>query len=150
MMAQFLGWISTFFQRTFGSMMGYISELFGYLFQKLFDLLELLFRPFFILFAIIFYFFFQLGKLVLLLFMLLLGIGKIFFALVKGIFLTLAGFTFTPSTRNDGAWTNVFNNVVGGLDFYQIDTLAYVLLFLIWFSTAFVAIKLLGSMKGGD
>lgn len=149
MIAQILAWISDFFQRTIGSLMGSISELFGYLFQKLFDLLEMLFRPFLILFSIQFYFLSQLADLILSLFDLFLGIGKIFVSLVKAIFLTLAGFSFTPSTRDDGQWTSIFNHIVGGLDFFQMDTLAYILLFLIWFSTAFAAVRILQGLRSG-
>jgi hypothetical protein len=149
MIGQFLGWIGTFFTRIFNSLIGYLGDLFGYLFQKLIDFLNLLFKPLFILIGIIFYFIYKLGELVITLLVLLLGIGKIFFALVKGIFLTLAGFSFTPTTRADGQWTSIFTNVVDGLQFYQLDNVAYVLIFLIWFATAFAAIRIISSMRGG-
>lgn len=150
MIAQFLQWIADFFIRITGSIFGFLSNLFGYLFQKLFDLLKLLFSPIFILIAIILYFIFKLGELVLILLTLLLGIGKVFFALVKGIFLTLAGFSFTPTARSDGQWTSIFENVVDGMASYQLDTLSYILIFLIWFTFGFAAIRVLSSMRGGE
>lgn len=150
MIASFLNWIGTFFGRLINSLIDFLGKLFGFLFGKLFELLKLLFKPIFILLAIVFYFLYKLGEIVLLLLQLLLGIGKVFFALVKGIFLTLAGFTFTPTDRNDGQWTPIFRNVVDGLESYQLDIVGYILLFLLWFSFGFAAIRTISSMKGGD
>jgi hypothetical protein len=149
MIGQFLNWIGAFFTRIFNSTIRFLSDLFGYLFQKLIDFLSMLFKPLFILVAILFYFIYKLGELVITLLLLLLGVGKLFFALVKGIFLTLTGFTFTASTRDDGQWTSIFANVVDGLGSYQLETLSYVLVFLIWFATAFAAIRIFSSLRGG-
>jgi hypothetical protein len=149
MIGQILGWMGTFFTRLTNSIFGFLGKLLGFLFQKLFDFLKLILKPFIILGAIIFYFLYKLGVLVITFLSLLLGIGKMFFALVKGIFLTMAGFSFTPGVRNDGQWTSVFQNVITGLDSYQFDTLSYVLIFIIWFTTAFAAIKILSSIRGG-
>lgn len=149
MISQFLGWIGDFFSRLASAIMGFLSELFGYLFQKLFDLIKLLFSPIFILIAIVFYFIYKLGELAVTLLLLLLGIGKLFFALVKGIFLTLAGFSFSSAPQSNGQWTSIFNNVVDGLQSYQLSTLSYILIFLIWFSFGFAAIRVLSSMRMG-
>jgi hypothetical protein len=151
MIAQFLGWIGDFFTRIFNTLTTFLSNLFGYLFQKLFDLITLLFKPLFMLIGIIFYLIYKVAELVITLLQLLLGIAQTFYALVKGIFLTLAGFSFTASTRDDGQWTSIFTNVVGGLDSYQLTTISYILIFLIWFSFGFSAIRVLSSMdKGGE
>lgn len=147
MIGQFLGWLGSFFSKMFKAGLKFIGDLFGNLFQKLFDLLKWIFNPVFILIAIIFYFLYKIAELLITLFLVFVGIGKVFFALVKGIFKTLAGFTFTPTTRNDGQWTSIFQNVVSGLDSYQLDVLAYVLLFLVWFVTGFAAIRILRSIK---
>jgi hypothetical protein len=149
MIAQVLSYIGDFFTRLFNSTFGFLSKLFGFLFQKLFDLIKLLFKPIFILLGIIFYFVYKLGVLVITLLLLLLGIGKVFFALVKGIFLTLAGFSFTSSSPSNGQWTSVFTNVVGGMDSFQLSTVSYILIFLIWFSTGFAAIRIISSMRTG-
>jgi hypothetical protein len=148
MIGQFLGWIGDFFTRIFNSLFGFLSNLFGYLFQKLFDLIKLLFKPIFILIGIVFYIIYKIAELVITLLLLLLGIGKVFFALVKGIFLTLAGFSFTASTRSDGQWTSIFNNVVSGMESYQFSTISYILIFLIWFGFGFAAIRVISSMRG--
>lgn len=149
MIAQVLNWIAEFFTRITSATFGYLAKLFGYLFQKLFDLLKLLFNPIFIVVAILFYFLYKLAELAISILSVFLAIGKLFFAFVTGIFLTLGGFTFSGTPRSDGSWSNVFANVVTGLDTYQFDIVAYILLFLIWFSTGFAAIRILSSMRGG-
>jgi hypothetical protein len=149
MIGQILGWIATFFTRLINSVIGFLGKLFGYLFQKLFDFLKLILKPFLIIGAILFLILYKVGVLAITFLALLLGIGKLFFALVKGIFLTMAGFSFTPGIRSDGQWTSVFQNVMTGFDSYQFGTLSYILIFLIWFSTAFAAIKILSSIRGG-
>jgi hypothetical protein len=149
MIGKFLGWIGTFFTRLTNSIIGFLGKLFGYLFQKLIDFLKFILKPFLIIGAILFYVLYKVGVLAITFLALLLGIGKLFFALVKGIFLTLAGFSFTPGARSDGQWTSVFQNVMTGFDSYQFGTLSYILIFLIWFSTAFAAIKILSSIRGG-
>lgn len=150
MIARILNACWTFTTRIFGRLFEFLGNLFGYLFQQLFNFLKFLFRPLFILIGIIFYVLYKLGVLAVLLLQVFLAIGKLFFALVKGIFVTLAGFSFTPSsTRSDGQWTSIFTNVVDGLGSYQLDTLAYVLLFLVWFGTGWAAIRTLSSIRNG-
>lgn len=148
MIGQFLGWVGDFFTRLTNSVFGFLSSLFGYLFQKLFDFLKLLLSPIFIIIEIIFYFFYKLAELVITLLDLLLGIGKLFFSLVQGIFLTLAGFSYTSSVQTNGQWTSIFNNVSDGLQYFQFDIISYILIFLIWFSCGFAAIKIIASMRG--
>lgn len=153
MIARFLGSIFDFGMNMLKVLFGWISNLLGYLFQKLIDFLIFLFKPVLIVIALIFYFIFKLGVLVVLLLKILLGIGKIFVALLKGIIATIAGFSWTPSARSDGQWTSIFHNLSDGMSGYQLDNVAYVLMFLIWFITAFAAIKIITTMSlggGGD
>lgn len=149
MIANILNYIGNFFQNLISVVIGFLGNLFGYLFQKLFDLLKILFNPIFIVIALLFYFIGKLATLVFLLLQVILSIGKLFYSLVQGILTTLAGFTFTPTARDDGQWTSIFNHVTDGLSFFQLDNLAYVLMFMIWFSTAFAAVKIITSMGGG-
>lgn len=149
MIGQFLGWIGWFFQNLFKVTFSFLGNLFGYLFQKLIDFLTILFRPVLIVVALLFYIIYQVGVLVVKLLQVLLGIGKIFIALLKGIIATLAGFTWSPGARNDGQWTSIFQNLSDGMSSYQLDNVAYVLMFLIWFGTAFAAIRIITSMSAG-
>jgi hypothetical protein len=150
MIGRFLGWIGGFFQNLATVTFGWISKLLGYLFQNLFDLLKLLFNPIFIVIAMLFYFILKLGTVVVLLFQAVMGIGKLFISLIKGIITTIAGFTFTPSVRSDGKWTSIFSHISDGLGYFQLDNVAYILLFVIWFGTAFAAIRILTSAGGSQ
>jgi hypothetical protein len=149
MIGSILNYIGGFFQNLTSVVFDFLGNLFGYLFQSLFDLLKLLFKPIFILIAILFYFIQKLATLVFLLLKIILGIGKVFVSLVTGIVTTLSGFTYTNTTRNDGTWTGLFSHVSDGFSYFQLDNVAYVLLFLIWFGTAFTAIRIISSMGSG-
>lgn len=143
------GW--TFFERMFGRLFQFMADLFGHLFQTLFKFLKMLLQPIFIVIAVVFYFIYKIAELAVYIIKLFLMLGKLLLAFVKGIFATLAGFTFTPGTRSDGSWTPIFKNVVQGLETYQISTIAYILQFCIWFATGWAVIRILGSIRnGGD
>lgn len=132
------------------SLITWIKSFFTGLFQGLFEFLKLLFRPVFILIAFLFYFIYQLGYIVMLIFQIFLGVGKVTISLVKGIFLTLTGFHYAPSSPVSGTWSNIFSNIAAnGLPYFQLDIIAYVLMFLIWFGTAFQAFRIISSMRGG-
>jgi hypothetical protein len=151
MIGNFLSYISGFFQNLISVVLGFLGDFFSYLFQKLMDLLKLLFTPIFIVIAMIFYFIGKLATLVFLLLKIILGIGKVFVSLVTGIVTTLAGFTYTNATRNDGTWTGLFSHISDGFNYFQLDNVAYVLMFLVWFGTAFAAVRIISSMgSGGD
>jgi hypothetical protein len=151
MIGSFLSYISGFFQNLISVVLRFLGDLFGYLFQNLFDLIKLIFNPIFIVIAIIFYFIAKLATLIFLLLKIILGIGKVFVSLVTGIVTTLSGFTYTNATRDDGTWTNLFSHVSDGFSYFQLDNVAYVLMFLVWFGTAFAAVRIISSMgSGGD
>lgn len=138
-----------FLKNLFGSLFDFLGNLFSKLFQSLFDFLKLLLRPVFILIALIFYIVYKIAELAVTLIQLFLALGKLLLSFIKGIFVTLAGFTYTPTTPNDGAWTPIFRHVVDGLESYQFDTIAYILMFCVWFGTAFAVIKIVSSIRNG-
>lgn len=151
MWGRFFGSIFDFFQNLTQTVLGWLGSFFGYLFEKLFAFLKFLFSPVLILIAIIFYFIYKVAETVLMLLKVLLGIGKLVFALLKGIMLTISGLTYqTPLPPNHGSWTPVFGEVVTGLNYFQLDKVAYVLLFLVWITTAVAAVKILTSRGGGQ
>lgn len=152
MIARYLRAFWTFLERIFQRLFNFLGDLFGNLFQLLFTFLKNLLRPVFVVIALILYLIYKIAELAIALLKLFLGLAKLMVMFVKGIFVTLSGFTFTPSVRSDGSWTPIFKNVVSnGLNYFQIDTLAYVLMFCIWFATGFAAIRIIGSMRnGGD
>lgn len=143
MIANILNWFSGFFQNTFSVILKFLGDLFGYLFQGLINVLKAIFKPILILVAVIFYFIYKLGVLVITLFSVLLGIGKLLYSFVSGLFRTLAGLTWTPTTPQHGSWSQPIRNVFDALSLYQLDKIAYVLLFAIWIMTAVAAIRIL-------
>lgn len=141
----------TFFTNLFSTVTKWIGAFFEKFFETLIDFLKLLFKPFLIIIAFIFYFLYELGSVIVLLFKFFLGIGKVMFSLITGIFKTIAGFSYTPSApTGTGRWASIFENLSAhGLTFLQLDNLAYILMFGIWFGTAFLAIRILSNLRGG-
>lgn len=143
------GW--TFLERMFQRLFSFLSSLFQTIFQELFVFLSWLLRPVFIVVALILYLIYKIAELAVTLIALFLALGKLLVSFIKGIFVTLTGFTYTPTAQNNGSWTPIFKNVVGGLDGFQLNNVAYILMFCIWFATAFAVIRIIGSIRsGGD
>lgn len=149
MLGRIFGSLFDFFKNLLGAMLEGIAKLFHTLFTNLFEFLMLILKPFLIVIAILFYFIYKLAELVFALLTVLLAIGKLFYALVKGIFVTIAGFNFTPTTTppDHGAWTSYFVHIFAAFEYFQMDNVGYIIMFMIWLFTAFAAIKIM-SKKG--
>lgn len=143
MIGNILGWIGDFFQNALAVVLKFIKDLFGWLFQGLINVLKAIFKPILILVAIIFYFLYKLGVLVVTLFQVLLAVGKLLYSFVMGLFKTLAGLVWIPATPDHGSWSQPIGEVFNALDVYQLNKVAYVLLFVIWILTAVGAIRIL-------
>jgi len=150
MIGQILNASWTFLRNLFQSMMSGLADLFGYLFNGLISVLKAIFRPILIVVAIIFYFIYKLAELVSMIFQVLLSIGKLLYSFVMGLFKTLAGLTWTSSTPNHGSWSQPISEVFKALEPYQLDKIAYVLMFVIWVMTAIAAIKIISSRGGAE
>lgn len=151
MLAQFFSTIFDFIQNALQAALRWIGSLLGYLLDKLFAFLRLLFMPILILVGMIFYFFYKVAALLLKLLHVLLAIGKLVYALLKGIAATIAGLTYqAPATPDHGSWTPMIEQVTGGLESFQLDKIAYVLLFVIWISTAYAAVQILTGGSGDE
>lgn len=143
------GW--TFLTRLFGRLFEFFGSLFGHLFQLLFDFLRLLLRPIFVVIGLLLYVVYKIAELAVTLIQLFLALGRMLVMFVKGLFQTLLGFSYSGSTPNSGSWTPIFRNVSDGLNYFQFDKVAYVLVFLIFFATGFIIIRQIGSIRnGGD
>jgi hypothetical protein len=149
MISRFLKWMGDFFSNLTSVIFEFLGNLFGYLFQQIINFLRMLFSPILIVIAALFYFVYQLGVLVFTLLKVIYGIAMIFVSLIKGIIATLIGFTWTSTPQNHGQWSNIFGNLSQGMENYQLANLSYVLMFIIWFATAFAAIRIISSMSGG-
>ena len=126
----------------------WLGNALGWLLDKIISFLKTLFKPFLIVIAILFYFLYKVGELVITLFAVILGIGKLLYSLIQGLIVTLAGFTWTPSSPDHGSWSFIIGEVFDALDCYQLDTIAYVIMFVIWITTAYTAIRIISSRGG--
>lgn len=149
MIGQFLNWIGDLFIRLFQRMFEFFSSLFGYLFQTLFNFLKKILQPIFILIAVVFYVLYKIGVLVVLLVKLFMAMGKMLIMFVKGIIVTLAGFSYSGGSMPGGSqWVSVFKNLsANGLSFFQLDVVAYIAMFSIWFFTALAAIRIFTTIR---
>ncbi|MFD0717687.1 hypothetical protein [Paenibacillus sp. GCM10027626] len=150
MVAKFLGYISSFFQNLFSVSLDFLGDLFKSLFDGLIVVLKAIFKPILIVVALIFYFVYKVGELVVMLVKVLLAIGKLLYSFVMGLFKTLGGLIWTPAPPNHGAWSKPIQEVFLALEPYQLNKIAYVLMFIIWVLTAVGAIRLLSARGGGD
>lgn len=126
-----------------------IGRLYGWLLDGLVSILKAIFTPILILISIIFYFVYKIGDIFVMIFQVLLGIGKLLYSLIQGLVVTFAGFSWTPTTPDHGSWSHPINQAFSVLeDFYQLDTVAYVVLFLIWIMTAYTAIRMITGRGG--
>jgi phage-related protein len=143
MIASILNWISQFFQNLFTVSLNFIKDLFSSLFNGLIEALKAIFMPVLVLIAFIFYFIYKLGELLIVLFQVLLSVGKLIYSFVMGLFKTLAGFVWTPMTPSHGSWSEPIREVFAALEPYQLNKIAYVLMFVIWIFTAVGVVKIL-------
>lgn len=147
MIANVLKWFSSFFQNLFNAMLKGI----GAFFQSVINVIKWIMQPIFIVIGIVFYFLYKIGEIIVALVMVIVGIGKLLYSLVMGLFNTIASLAWTSSAPPDhGSWSYSINQIFAGLEYYQLDKLAYVLSFGIWVTTAFLAIKILSSRSSAD
>lgn len=150
MLSRMFGGVYDFFANLMSAALNGIMSMFKWLGQLIIDFLQILFAPIFYILGFAFYLIYKIGELAVTLIMVLFNIALIFVSLIKGIFATLAGLTYTPTSPDHGTWTSIFQNISQSYSLFQIDNIAYVLQFLIWLSTAYLAIKTLASMRGGS
>lgn len=149
MIREILRVIYTFITNALKALFDFLSRLLGFLFQKLIDFLKILLYPILFLVALLLYIFEKIAQVAVELFKVIFGISMVFVALIRGIFTTLAGFSYQTSTPSHGQWTSIFQNVAEGFGHFQLDTIAYILLFIVWFCTAFIGLRIITSMRGG-
>lgn len=147
MIGQVLGAIWGFFQNLFSVVLSAIGDFFGWLLDGLVKILTAIFKPIFILIAIIFYFFYKIAEIFLLLFQVLLAIGKLLYSFVQGLIVTIAGFAWTPTTPSNGSWSHPIKEVFRGLELFQLDKIAYLLMFAIWIFTVLAVIRILSGRR---
>lgn len=170
-----MGVIGDVFAKIFGFFGDVFKKLFSFLgdaFKKLFNLLwdvikwignfiYKLFKAFIdailkaveVFFALIdafLYFLYMIGVLVVKIFTIIFQTAKLLWSLIVGLGKTLASLTYVPHSSGNG-YSSTISKIFGAMEPLQINSVAYILLFIIWIFTAVSAIKLVSSIRvGGD
>lgn len=134
-----------------------IADGFGYLFRLLGDLggwildgIWMLFKPLFDLLAAIFYFLYMLGVVLVKVLEVVLNVGKLLVGVLTGLFKTIVGLSYTGTPAAlPGSYNSAFSKIMPHINSLQLDKVAYVLIFGIWLTAGFMAVKIIGGMRGG-
>lgn len=125
----------------------------GKFFQSLFDLLIGFFKVIYDLIAGLLYLLFKIGQLAVKLFQVLLEAMQLLWSFIVGLIKTMGQLVYNPIGQSpNNAYGSMIGNVMtqanGAL---QLSSIAYILLFIIWITTAISAVKIISSIRvGGD
>lgn len=146
---EFLG---NFFSKLFGLIwdaIKWIGNLLKDLFQGLVDLLVLFFEAIFGLIAGLLYLLYMIGVLAVKLFIVIFETAKLLWALAVGFTRSLASLSYVQRGSSGNGYSEMIGKVLKIAEPLQINSVAYILLFLLWFITAIAAIKLISSIRVG-
>jgi len=120
-------------------------------FQKLIDVIDGTFGAIYDIIDGFLYLLYKIGVLAVKLFIVLFETAKLLWSLIVGFVRTLASLSYTPQGGSGTGYSSMLGKLFTNLNVLQIDVVAYILLFCLWFTTAIMAIKLLSSIRvGGD
>jgi hypothetical protein len=121
------------------------------LFQNLLDILIGFFKAIYALIDGLLYLLYMIGVLAVKLFQVIFEAAKILWSLIVGFGRTLASLQYTPRSGSGNGYSEIIGKLFKSLNVLQLDGIAYILLFCLWFITAITAIKLISSIRvGGD
>lgn len=148
------GFLGIIFGGLFGviwDVIKWIGNLIKSLFQGLLDVLIGFFKAIYALIDGILYLLYMIGVLAVKLFLVIFEAAKILWSLVVGLGRTLASLQYTPRSSGGNGYSEIMGKLFKNLSVLQLDGIAYILLFCLWFITAISAIKLISSIRvGGD
>lgn len=148
------GFLGSLFSSLFGAIWDAITWIGGLLkdlFQFLIDLLISFFEVIYALIDGLLYLLFMIGVLAVKLFLVIFEAAKILWSLAVGFAKTLASLSYSPSGSGNHGYSEMIGRLFNNLDVLQLNSVAYILLFLLWYITAISAIKLISSIRvGGD
>ena len=141
------GKLFDFFQMIFA----WLGNLLRSLVQGVVDLLVLFFEVIFALIDALLYFLFKIGVIAVTLFQMTFEVASLLWSLIVGFGRTLASLNYSQQTTSGTGYSDMLGRLFDNLGVLQIDVIAYILLFMLWFMTAISAMKLLSSIRvGGD
>jgi hypothetical protein len=145
--------IAKFFEGLFGVIWDVGDWLLGgiaSIIQTVIDIITGFFEVIFALISGLLYLLYMIGVLATKLFQLIFEIALLIWSLVEGFGRTLASLVYTPSTTGGHGYSEVIGKVFDKLSVLQITPIAYILLFILWYTTAIAAMRLITSIRGGD
>lgn len=93
----------------------------------------------------------MIGVLAVKLFLVIFEAAKFLWALIVGFAKTLASLSYSPRGSGGNGYSEMLGKLFKALEPMQINVVAYILLFCLWFVTAIAAMKLISSIRvGGD
>lgn len=129
----------------------WIANFFKGLFQGLVNIIVNFFKAIYALIDGLLYFLYMIGVLAAKLFQVIWEAMKLLWALCVGFVHTLGSLSYSPQSSGGNGYSDMFGKLFNALSPLQINVLAYILLFMLWFVTAIAALKLLSSIRvGGD
>lgn len=123
------------------------------LFQFLIDIVVAFFKVIYDLIAGLLYLLYKIGVLAVKLFQVILEAAQLLWSLVVGLIRTMGQLVFSPIPKSpNNAYSETIGQIMGHANTaLQLNSVAAILLFIIWISTAISAIKLISSIRvGGD
>ncbi|MGE7191976.1 hypothetical protein [Lysinibacillus fusiformis] len=129
----------------------WLGNLLFNLFQGLIDIIVGFFKVIYALIDGLLYFLYMIGVLAIKLFLVLFNAAKLIWSLIVGLGRTLASLTFSPRGSSGNGYSEMLGKLFDNLAVLQINSIAYILLFILWITTAITAVKLISSIRvGGD
>lgn len=129
----------------------WVGNLLRKLFQNLLDVLIEFFKVIYALIDGLLYLLYMIGVLAVKLFLVIFEAAKLLWSLIVGFARTLASLSYTPRSGGGNGYSEMMGKIFTALQPMQINVVAYILLFILWFITAIAAIKLISSIRvGGD
>ncbi len=129
----------------------WLGDLISKLFKALLDLLLEFFLFIYDLFDAFFYFIYMVGVLAAKLIMLFFQLIKLVYSFFVGFGKTLSSLVYVPQSGGNHGYSSMIGQIFHALEPYQLNVIAYILLFIIWLFTAIQVIKLLSNLRvGGD
>lgn len=125
----------------------WIANFFKGLLQTIVDIIVGFFQVIFDLIAGLLYLIYMIGVLAVKLFLVMFEAGKVLISLVVGFGRTLGSLTYSPRGSSGNGYSDTIGKLFRSLEPLQLAPIAYILLFILWFTTAIVAMKLISSMK---
>lgn len=144
----FFAWLG----RLIWDAVSWLAEFLRDAFQAVVDLLVGFFKVIYALIDGVLYLLYKIGVLAVQLFLLFFDLGRLAIAFFTGFARTLGSLFYSPRASGGHGYSEmlgqIFSAAAGPL---QLNVVAYILLFIIWISTAVLAIRWLSSIRvGGD